>query len=135
MAAAAGSNWKVFGPRSSHSDGDAEFYRVSNRLAQQYEWFAPGSEEEAAAAEAAELQQQQRQQLLVEQDHRKPLYGLTPQQIQALGLSGPRVNTPDPVRVGGALETQPATNSQAGGGCGGVGWACCSAVCSAWLCA
>jgi hypothetical protein len=89
VAAAAG-KWKVFGPTNSYSDGDAEFYRVSNSLAQQYEWFAPRPEEEDAAAADEEG-------LLEQQDPRKPLYGLTPQQIAALGLSGNRVNTPDPV--------------------------------------
>lgn len=82
----AAAKWQVFGPRSSYSDGDAEYFRLTNQLADQYEWFAPGSEEEAAD----EQQQQQ-------QDERKPLYGLTPQQIAALGLTGPGINTPDPV--------------------------------------
>lgn len=90
VAAAAG-KWKVFGPTNSYSDGDAEFYRVSNSLAQQYEWFAPRPEEEDAAAAAEEG--------LEQQDPRKPLYGLTPQQIAALGLSGNRVNTPDPATL------------------------------------
>lgn len=92
VAGAAG-KWKVFGPTNSYSDGDAEFYRVSNSLAQQYEWFAPRPEEEGAAAADGEG-------LLEQQDPRKPLYGLTPQQIAALGLSGNRVNTPDPVSGG-----------------------------------
>lgn len=96
VAAAAG-KWKVFGPTNSYSDGDAEFYRVSNSLAQQYEWFAPRPEEEDAAAADEEG-------LLEQQDPRKPLYGLTPQQIAALGLSGNRVNTPDP--VSGAIGEQ-----------------------------
>lgn len=88
---ASAAKWKVFGPTNSYSDGDAEFFRTSNRLAQQYEWFAPGQQDDEAAA-ADELLEQQA-------DPTKPLYGLTPQQIAALGLSGPRVNTPDPVRV------------------------------------
>jgi hypothetical protein len=88
VVVAAASKWKVFGPTNSYSDGDAEFYQVSNRLAQQYEWFAPRPEEEGNAAAEEELE---------EQDPKKPLYGLTPQQIAALGLSGARVNTPDPV--------------------------------------
>lgn len=87
MVAAAASKWKVFGPTASYSDGDAEFFRVSNSLAQQYEWFAPRPEEQESAVDE-ELEQQ---------DPKKPLYGLTPQQIAALGLSGSRVNTPDPV--------------------------------------
>lgn len=88
VVVAAASKWKVFGPTNSYSDGDAEFYRVSNSLAQQYEWFAPRPEEQDNAAAEEEL---------LQQDPRKPLYGLTPQQIAALGLSGNRVNTPDPV--------------------------------------
>jgi hypothetical protein len=87
----AANKWKVFGPTNSYSDGDAEFYRVSNSLAQQYEWFAPRPEEEDPQTAAEEELQQQ--------DPRKPLYGLTPQQIAALGLSGSRVNTPDPVSM------------------------------------
>lgn len=95
VVVAAASKWKVFGPTNSYSDGDAEFYRVSNSLAQQYEWFAPRPEEHGNAAAEEELEQQ---------DPKKPLYGLTPQQIAALGLSGARVNTPDPVSLhaGGA---------------------------------
>jgi hypothetical protein len=91
VVVAAASKWKVFGPTNSYSDGDAEFYRVSNSLAQQYEWFAPRPEEQDNAAAAEEE--------LLQQDPRKPLYGLTPQQITALGLSGNRVSTPDPVSV------------------------------------
>lgn len=76
--------WQVFGPSSEYSDGDAEYFRLTNQLADQYEWFAPGrQQEEQAPAE--------------EQQEDKPLYGLTPQQIAALGLSGPGINTPDPV--------------------------------------
>lgn len=89
MVAAAASKWKVFGPTASYSDGDAEFFRVSNSLAQQYEWFAPRPEEQESAVDE-ELEQQ---------DPKKPLYGLTPQQIAALGLSGSRVNTPDPATL------------------------------------
>lgn len=90
VVVAAASKWKVFGPTNSYSDGDAEFYRVSNSLAQQYEWFAPRPEEQGNAAAEEELEQQ---------DPKKPLYGLTPQQIAALGLTGARVNTPDPVSL------------------------------------
>lgn len=107
VAAAAG-DWKVFGPTNSYSDGDAEFYRVSNSLAQQYEWFAPRPEEEDAAAADEEG-------LLEQQDPRKPLYGLTPQQIAALGLSGNRVNTPDP--VSGAITEQCSKRSGSIGCC------------------
>ncbi|WIA20190.1 hypothetical protein OEZ85_006038 [Tetradesmus obliquus] len=78
--------WQVFGPSSEYSDGDAEYFRLTNQLADQYEWFAPGrQQEEQAAAE--------------EQQEDKPLYGLTPQQIAALGLSGPGINTPDPATL------------------------------------
>lgn len=82
----AASKWKVFGPTTSYSDGDAEFFRLSNSLADQYEWFAPRPEE----PETAEEEQQQEE---------KPLYGLTPKQIAAFGLSGTGVKTPDPVSV------------------------------------
>jgi hypothetical protein len=98
VVVAAASKWKVFGPTNSYSDGDAEFYRVSNSLAQQYEWFAPRPEEQDNAAAAEEE--------LLQQDPRKPLYGLTPQQITALGLSGNRVSTPDPVSVQQASDVE-----------------------------
>eukprot|EP00879_Flechtneria_rotunda_P001773 GHRR01001937.1.p1 GENE.GHRR01001937.1~~GHRR01001937.1.p1 ORF type:complete len:418 (+),score=128.96 GHRR01001937.1:210-1463(+) len=85
VLSAATSKWKVFGPAASYSDGDAEFFRLSNQLADQYEWFAPRPDQ------AEEPEQQQ------EED--KPLYGLTPKQIAALGLSGARVDTPDPATL------------------------------------
>lgn len=79
---AAASKWKVFGPSASYSEGDAEYFRLTNKLADQYEWFAPRPDE--AAEEAVEQED-------------KPMFGLTPQQIAALGLSGGGVQTPDPV--------------------------------------
>jgi hypothetical protein len=92
--------WKVFGPSSSYSDGDAEFFQLSNRLAQQNTWFAPPPQQQDwnEADDGARDQLQHNGQLLQgPPDRQRPLYGLTPQQIDALGLSGPRVATPDPV--------------------------------------
>eukprot|EP00878_Enallax_costatus_P003993 GHUV01004216.1.p1 GENE.GHUV01004216.1~~GHUV01004216.1.p1 ORF type:complete len:414 (+),score=96.53 GHUV01004216.1:153-1244(+) len=81
----AASKWKVFGPTTSYSDGDAEFFRLSNSLADQYEWFAPRPEDDTAVEE--------------QQQEEKPLYGLTPRQIAALGLSGSGIKTPDPATL------------------------------------
>eukprot|EP00877_Chromochloris_zofingiensis_P013748 jgi/Chrzof1/8627/Cz03g18040.t1_CLP1 len=75
-------NWKVWGPTAEYSDGDAEFFSVTNRLTDQYEWFAP--KQDVQEPEPSEQ---------VEED--KPPYGLTPKEIAALGLSGPRTNIPD----------------------------------------
>jgi hypothetical protein len=78
-------SWKTFGPSSHFNDGDADFFRLTNKLSDQYEWFAPRQDEEQAEAEVPQEE--------------KPLYGLSPKQIAALGLSGSRLNTPDPVSV------------------------------------
>lgn len=125
LVVAAASKWKVFGPTNSYSDGDAEFFRLSNSLAQQHEWFAPRPEDQEQEEGAADAD--------AEQDVTKPLYGLTPQQIAALGLSGSRVNTPDPVCVfvwgGGEGGTQGSAWQRQHcrpGSCSGSG--CCSAV-------
>ncbi|KAJ9511778.1 hypothetical protein QJQ45_022659 [Haematococcus lacustris] len=34
-------NWKTFGPSSSYSDGDADYFRTTDRLTHQYDWFGP----------------------------------------------------------------------------------------------
>lgn len=80
-------SWKTFGPTSTYNDGDADFYKLTNQLSDQYEWFAPGREPSP--------EQQP------EPEPEKPMFGLTPSQIQALGLSGRRLNTPDPVSGAG----------------------------------
>jgi len=78
-------SWKTFGPSSHYNDGDADFFQLTNKLSDQYEWFAPRQDEEQAEVE--ELKEE------------KPLYGLSPKQIAALGLSGSRLNTPDPATL------------------------------------
>jgi hypothetical protein len=96
-------NWKVFGPSAEYSDGDAEYFRLTSQLSDQYEWFAPrqGDEDASVAPEQEEGQQQQR---VI-----RPEFGLSPREIAALGLSGTRSNLPDPVRVrGGAWSEQMA---------------------------
>lgn len=80
-------NWKAFGPTSEFSDGDADYYATSNRLSQQYDWFAPRDQPEPEPEEQPQP----------EQDRNKPSFGLSQKQISALGLSGPRLNLPDPV--------------------------------------
>ena len=121
VVAAHSSKWKVFGPTSSYSDGDAEFFRLSNQLQQQHgEWVAPRQTDDGGAAlDDDELLLQE-----AHRDMRKPLYGLTPQQIDALGLSGPRVNTPDPVRVwraGWAVGGHACVAAAAAGAAGAAG--------------
>lgn len=90
-------NWRTFGPSAEHSDGDAEYYQLTNRLSQQYEWFAPrpgGPEEDQSAASPAPEEQQA-------SSRENPAFGLSERQIRALGLAGPQANMPDPVRGGG----------------------------------
>ena len=89
------SNWKAFGPTADHADGDAEYYRVTNRLSQQHEWFAPRPEtsdedgmEPGSSGSSSQLLQDPRQ---------RPEYGLSVKQIAALGLNGAQSRLPDPV--------------------------------------
>lgn len=84
-------NWRTFGPTSEYSDGDAEYFQLTSRLSQQYEWFAPRPQQEE---ETASPEQDARQ---PEVGRRGASYGLTERQIHALGLSGPRTDMPDPV--------------------------------------
>jgi hypothetical protein len=92
-------NWKVFGPTAEYSDGDADFYRLTSQLSDQYEWFAPrerdglGQQEDGQQQQEGAPQQQQRRR------QRRPEFGLSPREIQALGLSGTLRSQPDPVRV------------------------------------
>ncbi|GFR50583.1 hypothetical protein Agub_g12857, partial [Astrephomene gubernaculifera] len=82
-------NWRTFGPSAEYSDGDADYYQLTSRLSQQYEWFAPGQqqqEQEEASSSAQEPQQ----------DQREASFGLSERQIRALGLAGPRTDLPDP---------------------------------------
>lgn len=93
-------NWKLWGPSASHSDGDAEYYALTNRLQAQYQLFDP---------QPTDLDQEPQQELGVASSpslhperpgaaRTRPEFGLTPRQIAALGLSGSRLTTPDPVR-------------------------------------
>lgn len=81
-------NWKVWGPNSEYSDGDREYFELTNRLSQQYEWFAPKPTEQPSSEEQALLQQQ-------EEPSTADGWGLSPNQIEALGLTGTRLSTPD----------------------------------------
>lgn len=92
---AVANNWKVFGPTAEYSDGDAEFYRLTSQLSDQYEWFAPRepSQQPPAGPEDPE------QQLTQQQRSARPEFGMSPREIAALGLSGARGNLPDPVRA------------------------------------
>ena len=99
------SNWKTFGPSSSHSDGDAQYYQLTNRLTEQYNLFTPRPEDLGAAdgvdeAPSTRPQPEQGQEAgFRSRSSTRPEFGLSPKQIAALGLAGPRVNTPDPVSV------------------------------------
>ena len=88
------SNWKTFGPKSHHSDGDAEFYKTSSRLSQQYEWFAPRQQQEEESNPQQEVEETEQQQ---QQRRQRPEFGLSTKQIAALGLSGTQSNLPNPV--------------------------------------
>lgn len=92
-------NWKVFGPTAEYSDGDAEFFRLTSQLSDQYEWFAPREQEPqqqpfGSPDEDEELLSTQRQGRVA-----RPEFGMTPREIAALGLTGPQHGAPDPVRV------------------------------------
>jgi hypothetical protein len=99
---AVANHWKVFGPSAEYSDGDAEFFRLTSQLSDQYEWFAPGQrgDDPSAAPERQEDAAEQQQRV------RRPEFGLSPREIAALGLSGQQHNMPDPVR---GAATVPAT--------------------------
>lgn len=87
-------NWRVFGPTNSYSDGDAEYYATTNRLAQQFEWFAPGQDgqgEDQPSTSSPSVDER------LERASSRSTWGLSEKQIAALGLSGPQLNTPDPV--------------------------------------
>jgi hypothetical protein len=89
---AVNNNWRTFGPTAEYSDGDAEYYQLTSRLSQQYEWFAPGPQQQEPELEQASTSSQS-----VEQDQRQSSFGLSERQIRALGLAGPRSDLPDPV--------------------------------------
>lgn len=94
----AGGQWQTFGPSASHMDGDAEYYQLSNRLAQQIPGFAPTSSiqgEDLASTSEQDIEEEVKQELR----RTRPEFGLTPRQISALGLSGPRLHVPDSVSV------------------------------------
>eukprot|EP00798_Chlamydomonas_sp_ICE-L_P027251 gene27252-2505_t len=85
-------NWKTFGPTEHHNDGDADFYSLSNKLSQQYEWFAPGKQQEP-----------EEESPLLEEDpellRTRPEFGLTTKQIASLGLSKPSMHRPNPASL------------------------------------
>lgn len=83
-------NWRTFGPTSEYSDGDAEYFQLTSRLSQQYEWFAPRPQQEEETTSPEQDAQQP------EEGRQGATFGLTERQIHALGLSGPRTDMPDP---------------------------------------
>jgi len=78
-------------------DGDAEYYTLSNRLAQQYPGFAPTSsiQGEQPVDLASTSEEDIEREVMQELRRTRPEFGLSPRQINALGLSGPRLNVPD----------------------------------------
>ena len=93
-APVAHNNWRTFGPTAEHSDGDAEYYQLTNRLAQQHEWFAPREQDDGAAPGSSQPGN-------VATSIEDPGFGLSERQIRALGLTGPQSNMPDPVSMDG----------------------------------
>lgn len=90
-------NWKVWGPSADYSEGDADFYNTSNRLAKQFEWFAPREVDQPPPASPP---LSPREEEVFRQAANQPEageFGLSPRQIAALGLSRPRSSMPDPV--------------------------------------
>jgi len=86
--------WKTFGPSTSFSDGDAEYYATSSRLSQQFEGFAPQQPQDKE-----EQQEQGPPNSADQRHHQRPEYGLSTKQIASLGLSGARTNSPDPATL------------------------------------
>lgn len=91
--------WQTFGPSQSHMDGDAEFYSLSDRLAQQHPGFAPTSsiQGEPAVDLTSTSEQDIEEEVIQELRRTRPEFGLSARQINALGLSGLRLNMPDSV--------------------------------------
>ncbi|KXZ48382.1 hypothetical protein GPECTOR_28g789 [Gonium pectorale] len=86
-------NWRTFGPSTEYSDGDAEYFQLTSRLSQQYEWFAPGRQQQEAEAQPEEQASSSPQ---TEQGLREATFGLSEREIRALGLAGPRTDMPNP---------------------------------------
>ncbi len=86
-------NWKAFGPTSEFSEGDADYFRLTNRLSEQYGLFRPPQEPDQ---EDSGIPSEAQQPTLLS-DTGRPEFGLSPKQIAALGLSGPQASLPDPV--------------------------------------
>lgn len=71
---------------------------MSNRLAQQYDLFSPGGGQQGPG-QPAEDQEERPGTSFSTRNHTRPEFGLSPKQIQALGLSGQRLQTPDPASL------------------------------------
>lgn len=91
-------NWRVFGPTQEHSDGDADFYKTTSRLNEQY----PGWDEQEQGRLGQEGADQGRPRgfstrgsVLLANERAE--YGLSAKQIRALGLTG--VASPDPMTL------------------------------------
>ncbi|KAF5837483.1 ClpP/crotonase-like domain-containing protein [Dunaliella salina] len=96
LALCAHGQWQTFGPSASHMDGDAEYYNLSNRLAQQYPGFAPTSIQGEQPVDLNSTSEEDIEKEVMQELRRtRPEFGLSPRQINALGLSGPRLNVPD----------------------------------------
>lgn len=89
-------NWKAFGPTSEYSEGDADFYRLTDRLSAQYGMFQP-EEDVGRQNDAVEGPSESDTPGLMQDPRQRPEFGLSQKQIAALGLSGPQMRLPDPV--------------------------------------
>jgi ATP-dependent Clp protease protease subunit len=90
-------NWKAFGPTQDHADGDAEYFRLTNQLNQQHEWFAPRPD--VSDDDAMEVGPSDSSSTLLQDKRQRPEYGLSMKQISALGLTGNQARLPDPVTL------------------------------------
>ncbi len=88
------SSWRVFGPTQEHNDGDADFYRTTSRLNEQYPGWDSRTHHLGGQSVQEEKEGPYQRTLLTE---RGSEYGLSAKQIQALGLAG----MPSPDSVGG----------------------------------
>jgi len=93
----------VWGPSADHSDGDADYYRLTSQLTDQYGLFKPTQQDEADDAEASlllppgdekdEAPGRGRTRLFerpgADAARRRPEWGLSPREIDALGLARP----------------------------------------------
>jgi ATP-dependent Clp protease protease subunit len=125
-------SWRTWGPSADHSDGDADFYRLTSQLTDQYGLFKPTDQEQddaslllpdeqtgdfvraPRAARLDETARPRRSNVLEDRPgdddqgadaphrrRRRPEWGLSPREIDALGLAAPsaHVRAVDPASL------------------------------------